>query len=257
MDSSNNRIILGLDISTTCTGVSILSVDDNNDFKVELVDRCKFKNKSNITGTEALFYKSQQFKDFITEHNIGFTDIVIEEPLPNSQNRNTLTSLLKFNGMLSQSIYESTGIVPKYISSYDARRFAFPELVAVRKFNKAGEIYPAQHIRKALKKSELVLFGSYSFDCHKKLIMWNLVSDMFPGVQWVYDKKGELAKENFDASDSLVCVLGFLNMEKYGNESEPVVTDFREENDGNNGTLFTYNFKFAGKEMTKTLNIPK
>lgn len=250
------RVILGLDISTTCTGASILTVDQNNDYKVEFIDRYKFKVPKNVTGTEALFYKSQQFRDqFIANHNIGFTDIIIEEPLPNSQNRNTLTSLLKFNGMLSQSIYESTGVVPKYISSYDARRFAFPELIAVRKFNKAGDTYDVKHIRNALKKSEVVLFGSFPWDCAKKLILWNLISDKFPYIEWIYDKKGELVKENFDASDSLVCALGYMRMEKYGQESEPVVTSVREEQDGNGDTIFYYTFNFAGEEVSKQISV--
>lgn len=257
MEDLGKRIILGLDISTACTGASILSVDSDNNYNVEFIDRYIFKTPKNLKGTEALFYKSQQFRDeFIAKHNVGFSDIVIEEPLPNSQNRNTLTSLLKFNGMLSQSIYESTGVVPKYISSYDARRFAFPELIAVRKFNKKGDIYSAKDIKSALKKSNVVLFGSFPFDCAKKEIMWNLVSEKFPYIEWVYDKKGKLVKENFDASDSLVCALGYLNMEKYGQDHEPVVVSYNEEDNGENGMIFNYTFKFAGETMDKSIQIP-
>lgn len=250
------RVILGLDISTACTGASIVTIEDN-DFKVEFIDRYKFKVPTKIKGTEALFYKSKQFREqFIDNHNIGFTDIIIEEPLPNSQNRNTLTSLLKFNGMLSQSIYESTGVVPKYISSYDARRFGFPELIAVRKYNKKEEVYSAAHVRKALKDSTLVPFGSFAYSCEKKNIVWNLVAEKFPYIQWVYDKKGELVKENYDASDSLVCVLGYLGMEKYGQDDEPVVISFTEEKKGDNEIIFNYKFKFAGIEQEKNIIVP-
>ena len=42
--------------------------------------------------------------------------LVIEEPLPSSQNVSTVNTLLKFNGMISESVYELTGVVPKYIS---------------------------------------------------------------------------------------------------------------------------------------------
>ena len=66
-----------------------------------------------------------------------------------------------------------------YISSYDARKFAFPDLMAIRKFNKKGEEYTSKKIKKAIKNNELVLFGSYPFDCAKKMILWNKISEMY------------------------------------------------------------------------------
>ena len=215
-EEKNIRIILGIDISTACLGVSLAKYD-GNEMEILKISHVKPKVSKKIKGTEALFLKAKQFKEeFIEKYkDIGLTDIVIEEPLPNSQNNNTVTTLLRFNGMISQSIYEATGIVPKYISSYDARKYAFPELMAIRKFNKKGERYDEKKIKKSLKNNELVLFGNYPFDCQKKHIVWNKISEMFPNIQWEYNKKGELKTENFDASDSLVCVLGYINREKY------------------------------------------
>ena len=249
------RIILGLDVSTACTGVSIVSVNEAGQPKVEYIDMFKFKNSKKYTGSDALFYKLQQFIDrFSKIHDFGFTDIIIEEPLPNSQNRNTLVSLLRFNGMLSQYVWQTTGVIPKYISSYHARRFAFPELLAVRKFNKSGEAYDVHHIETALKKSEVVLFGNYAWDCAKKNILWNLVSEQFPDIQWAYDKKGELIKENFDASDALVCVLGYLNYEK-DPSAEPKVVKYEKHTDGNGLNYYDYTFEFIGKSIDKKINI--
>lgn len=215
MDSEEKiRIVLGIDISTTCLGVSLAKYD-NGKIEILKISHVKPKISRKIKGTEALFLKAKQFKEeFIDKYkDVGLTDIVIEEPLPNSQNNNTVTTLLRFNGMISQSIYEATGIVPKYISSYDARKYAFPELMAIRKFNKKDEMYTVSKYEKALKNNELVLFGDYPFSCQKKYIMWNKVVDIFPNIQWIYNKKNELATENFDACDSLICVLGFLNKE--------------------------------------------
>ena len=197
------RIILGIDISTACLGVSLAKYD-GKEIEILKISHVKPKISKKIKGTEALFLKAKQFKEeFIEKYkDIGLTDIVIEEPLPNSQNNNTVTTLLRFNGMISQSIYEATGIVPKYISSYDARKYAFPELMAVRKFNKKGEQYDEKKIKRALKNDELVLFGNYPWDCQKKNILWNKVSEMFPNIQWEYNKNGDLKTENFDASDS-------------------------------------------------------
>lgn len=249
------RIILGLDVSTACTGVSIVSVDEEGNQHVEYIDMFKFKNSKKYHGADALFYKMEQFiEGFQKIHDFGFTDIVIEEPLPNSQNRNTLVSLLRFNGMLSQYVWKATGIVPQYISSYNARRFAFPELLSVRKFNKAGEAYGESHIHSALKKSEIVLFGNYAWDCAKKDIMWNLVSEHFPDIQWMYNKKGELVKENFDASDSLVCILGYLNYEQHP-DAEPVVTSVQKDTDKTGRTTYDYTFEFAGQTLDKKITI--
>ena len=254
MENNGKRVILGLDVSTACIGVSIVTIEGDNEPKVEFIGHCKFKNSKEYKGTEGLFKKCRYFRDeFIKPHNIGFTDVIIEEPLPNSQNRNTLTSLLRFNGMISQSIYEETGVVPQYISSYDARRFAFPELIAVRKYNKKEEPYSTAHIQKCLNNSEVVLFGGYPWSCAKKDILWNLVSEQFPYIQWVYDKNEELVKENYDSSDSLVCVLGFITKEKHDGDT-PVVKNVTKTPSSVKGNfIFEYDFDFAGKTYHKVI----
>ena len=224
-----NRIILGIDISTKCLGVSLAKFDGE---KLEILKLSHVTPKipKNIKGTEALFLKAKQFKEeFIDKYkDFGLTDIIIEEPLPSSQNNNTVTTLLRFNGMISQSIYEATGITPQYISSHDARKYAFPELLAIRKFNKKEELYDRHKYLKALKNNELVLFGDYVFSCEKKYIIWNKISELFPQIEWEYNKKGELKTENFDASDSLACVIGFINKEKYNN-IKPKVLEYKEQ----------------------------
>lgn len=190
MEEKNIRIILGIDISTACLGVSLARYDGTN-VEILKLSHVKPKISRKIKGTESLFMKTKQFKEqFIEKYkDIGLTDIIIEEPLPNSQNNNTVTTLLRFNGMISQSIYEATGVVPKYISSYDARKYAFPELMAVRKFNKKGERYNEKKIKNALKNNELVLYGDYPFDCEKKHIVWNKISELYPDIEWIYNKR--------------------------------------------------------------------
>ena len=252
-----NRIILGIDVSTACLGVSLAKYD-GKDIEILKISHVKPKTPSRIKGTEALFLKTKQFKDeFIDKYkDFGLTDIIIEEPLPNSQNNNTVTTLLRFNGMISQSIYEATGIVPKYISSYDARKYAFPELMAVRKFNKEGEMYGEKKYMSALKDSKLVLYGDYPFNCEKKYIVWNKISDMFPDIQWEYNKKDELKTENFDASDSLVCIMGYINKEKYG-EDTPKVLDYKKENilvNGKNIERIRYSVGFCDRVFTKNID---
>lgn len=257
-EEKNIRIILGIDISTTCLGVSLAKYEGD---KIEILKVSHVKPKVNkkIKGTESLFLKSKQFKEeFIDKYkDIGLTDIVIEEPLPNSMNTQTVSTLLRFNGMISQSIYEATGIVPNYISSYDARKYAFPELMAIRKYNKKGEEYDIRKIRSSLKKNELVLFGNYPWDVAKKHVIQSKISDMFPDIQWIYNKNEELKTENFDASDSLACILGYINKEKYNN-IEPVITGYKEKIiklDNKDIVRFCYTVDFCGKTYEKILDL--
>jgi hypothetical protein len=47
----------------------------------------------------------------------NITTVVIEEPLLQSNNVNTVATLLRFNGMISKSVFDTLGVVPDFISS--------------------------------------------------------------------------------------------------------------------------------------------
>lgn len=218
------RIILGLDISTACIGVCVVKDDGQSD-KPEILylGHKTPKIPRKIKGIEALFIRKQIFEDeFIKDIASAYpiTDVVIEEPLLSSNNKNTVATLLRFNGMISESIYRIIGVVPNFISSYDARMYSFPELVSIRKYNKKGEQYSIKHIEDAIKKENIVLFGSYPFDVDKKTVMMNMVNEMYNNgeIIWVLNKKGEIKKENFDACDSLICALAYININHHGLE---------------------------------------
>lgn len=256
-----NNIILGLDISTKCTGVSIAYVDENNNVKPLVVTHLRSKISTKIKGVETLFLKCNLFMEkleqILNNNNLllnvddkkvtKITKVVIEEPLMSSNNQNTVATLLRYNGMVAYRVYNLLNIVPEFISSYDARMYGVPSLMAVRKYNKAGKVHSFNKIRKAVNTDELVLFGAYPFDCAKKLILWNYVSELFPDIQWVYNKKGELSNENFDASDSLICVLGYVNKVKFGDTKPQVVSSSID------GNSITYSYRFCDKVFTKTI----
>lgn len=249
----NEKIILGLDVSTHCIGISVAKYAND---KLVLIDVTHLRPKipTKIKGMEALFMKSAIFAKKIEEYKkFNITDVIIEEPLAGSNNIETVATLLKFNGMISQTVYNIFGVVPEFISSYDARKYGYPELMAVRKFNKKGEVYPAAKIKKAIKDNDLVLFGAYPFDCAKKLILWNYVSELFPGINWIYDKNGELKNENFDASDSMICVLGYIGKLKYEKEPPKIIESTINEKDGK--TLFKYKVSFCGNTYEKSIEI--
>lgn len=218
MENDKNQVILGLDVSTSCIGYCVV-LDDGSEYgKILTLGHVAPKVPKDVSGIKSLFLKKRIFKDEFVQRlkDYGITKVIIEEPLLRSNNVNTVSTLLLFNGMISDCIYELLGIVPDYISSYDARKFAFPELMEARKYNKKGAIYPMKTIEKTIKNGNLTLFGGFVWDCDKKVILHGLVSSIFPDVSWLIGKNGQLKKENFDANDAYVACLGQMNKERHG-----------------------------------------
>lgn len=251
---NNEEIILGLDISTKCIGVCLYYFHPAKGSKILKITHFLPKVSNKISGIEKLFIKAKIFEDEFLSNikDINITKVIIEEPLMKSNNVNTVDVLLKFNGIISNSIYKILGIVPDYISSYDARRYAFPELISIRRFNKNGEKLPYEKLINLIRKNDIVLFGDYPFDCDKKLILWNKISEQYPYIEWVYGKNGELKKENFDASDALVTCIGYTNKIKYGEiiEGRNCFVNLTNSDDKK---IINYSVKIWGKEYNKKI----
>ena len=124
---------------------------------------------------------------------MGITKIIIEEPLLNSNNVYTVGTLLRYNSMVLKSCYDVLGLVPTFISTYNARKFAFPDLVGPNT------------------KGRNVLFGGYPKTIDKKHVVWEHVNDLFPEVEWLHARTGNLKKENYDMSDAATAVIGYVN----------------------------------------------
>lgn len=248
MNKEGKEVYLGLDISTACIGVSII-IDDGSDYgKIVELTHINPKVSNKIKGIEQLFLKKKIFEEFITKYkDFGIDHVVIEEPLLRSNNVLTVSTLLRFNGMISDCIYNVLGIVPNYISSYEAREYSFPELMAIRKYGKDEKQYEFSKIYKEIKDCKLVLFGSYPWTIDKKMVLQEKVAEIFPDIEWLYNKKGELKKENFDASDSYIAFLGFLNKKRYG-ELEFSSEIVGEANDGKGTREIDYIVRYWNKE---------
>lgn len=204
------EFILSLDISTSCIGIALFQ-DMGNNGKLKLLHHVSPKVKPKPENkTEELFKKVEIFEQEFLKHysDFGITRVIIEEPLLQSNNVYTIATLLRFNGMISKSVYDTIGVVPDFISSYDARKYAFPELMAVRKAKKDG----TPLTEKVIAKNSPVLFGEYPFDIDKKYVLWGKVAELEPQVTWFYDKNNKLKKETFDTSDAYVCGIGYMNM---------------------------------------------
>jgi hypothetical protein len=213
MDKSNeSKLILGLDVSTKTIGISVFE-DNNGAGDLKLLHHVTPKVKPEPESKLAeLFEKARIFeKEFLNDYaDVGITRVIIEEPLLQSNNVYTIATLLRFNGMIARSVYETIGVIPEFISSYDARKYAFPQLMGARTTKKDG----TPRTEKEILKSEPVLFGGHPYDIDKKMVIWELVSDLEPQINWFYDKKNVLKKENFDMTDSYCAVLGY--MRKHG-----------------------------------------
>lgn len=270
-DKKYPKLILGLDISTACIGIAIIYDDGETLPQIELISHVSPKISKDIKGIEALILRKEIFEEnFLKKMDEvlsgiecplkEITDVVIESPMvyaSGGSNAETVAQLLQFNGILSDAVYRVLHIVPSYISSYDARMHSFPSLLSIRKYNKKGVVYPLSHIKKDIRDNHLILFGSYPFDCDKKLIMMNCVSELYPDIPWIYNKKGELKKENYDSCDALVCALAFSNNQRYGIDMDPKITSSTiEETDEK--TTIRYTVSIWGKLFyDKKLEIDK
>ena len=255
-EKRENKIIMGVDVSTKCIGVTLL-LDDGSEYgKVIEVTHVRPKVPQSCEKTEALVKKCVIFKEFIEKYKkYKIDEIIIEEPLmASTRGLDAVTVLLKFNGMLTSALYQVFDIVPKYISSYDARKYAFPSLLSVRKRNKEGAEYPYKKIINEVKKGKLVLFGSMPWDIDKKSVLQELVAEKYPDIEWVYNKKGELAIENYDASDSMVAALGWMHKNNYGEiDNDDLKVSNIVESDGK----IEYDIHYWGKTDHKVIYVSK
>jgi len=207
--NNESEFLLALDVSTSTIGIALFE-DLGEKGKLKLLSHVSPKIKPQPDSkTEELFRKVEIFEnEFLLNYKgFGITKVVIEEPLLQSNNVYTIGTLLRFNGMISKSVYDILGVVPEFISSYDARKFAFPELMAVRHTKKDGTSLNEKQIA----KNKPVLFGGYDFNVDKKYVLWEKVAELEPQITWFYDKKNKLKKETFDTSDAYVAARGYMN----------------------------------------------
>jgi hypothetical protein len=183
--------VLGLDVSTKTVGWALFEIQTEQLLElthVSPVPKPKQENK-----IAELIYKSEIFKTKLEQYkNLGITNVIIEEPLLNSNNIYTVQTLLRYNSFITKQIYDVLGIIPEYITTYNSRKFAFPELV------------------KENDKGKFVLFGGYPKDIDKKMVIWEKVAKREPQITWAYTKNNTLKKENFDMTDAYCCVLGHM-----------------------------------------------
>jgi hypothetical protein len=193
-DLKNSPKVLGLDVSTRTIGCAIFDIQTKD--LLELTHFSPVIKPKPEDKIEELILKVRAFEEKLEGYrNLGITKVVIEEPLLNSNNIWTVGTLLRYNSMITKSIYDILGIVPCFISTYNSRKCAWPDLVQEND------------------KGKKVLFGGLPKDIDKKEIIWKKVSNKEPQITWLYTKNNTLKKECFDMSDAYTCVMGYMKQE--------------------------------------------
>ena len=160
---------LGLDISTSCIGISIF----DEDAKLMSLSYIKLKG-------ETLFEKVDEFVGFMEENEYDkflIKNLAIEEPLKvfkgKFSNADTIQKLTAMNFMVSYWCYKNYNIHPTHWNIQTVRKIAFPDLLLPKK------------------------------EENKKHKVWEKVMEKEPQINWIYSKRThKLVTENYDMADA-------------------------------------------------------
>ena len=160
---------LGLDISTSCIGISIF------DEEGKLMTLSFIKLKS-----DTLFEKMDEFIVFMEENEYDkflIKNLAIEEPLKvfkgKFSNADTIQKLTAMNYMVSFWCYKNYSLTPTHWNVQTVRKIAFPDLNLPKK------------------------------EVNKKHKVWEKVMEKEPQINWIYSKRThKLSTENYDMADA-------------------------------------------------------
>jgi hypothetical protein len=118
--------ILGLDVSTSITGICLLEKIDDSDPKILLLDHIDFKSCDGFWEKADLakgFFESKKLSDSVGEK---LDAIFIEESLQSFRtglsSAATITTLAKFNSLVSYFARQRFSMDPNYIAATSARK---------------------------------------------------------------------------------------------------------------------------------------
>lgn len=122
-------MILGLDLSTSICGYTILNLDGSLN-EIGHIELKKIK--------DGIWVKVDKMKEFIRSlKGRGITQVFIEEALSKfrrgKSNAATISLLLRFNGICSYIVYQELGVDPVYYSATSARKLCNLTIVSKKK----------------------------------------------------------------------------------------------------------------------------
>lgn len=123
-------LILALDVSTSCTGVCVYDDEavlheppyELAGHRVVLLDRVEFK------GCKTFWDKVDCVEEALSGMSYPISRVVLEEPLlgfrPGMSSAQTISQLLRFNGIVSNLARKAFDAEPEYVSANHARKVA-------------------------------------------------------------------------------------------------------------------------------------
>ncbi len=203
---------MGLDVSTSVTGVSIVNKNVQPDAvgsHILLLDRIELRCYA------TLWDKADKVREYFYklgngDARIGFNSIrrvVIEEPLmgfrTGMSSAQTITQLMRFNGIVSYLAHREMGIRPEYISSAHARKLC------------------------GIKLQKTAVGGP-----QKEQVFAHMMANDLKHVTWPTKKSGQVVDWSRDACDAYVIaraaaiegVVPARDAKKSGRQSKKVAT---------------------------------
>ena len=112
-------VILGLDLSTSITGATVLDKEGNT----LLCESWDTRNKNKFP---LLFHKAQFIRKNLFGLQYPITKIYIEQPFTffnsGGSTAKTMATLQRFNGIVSWICYNDLNMIPEYITATQARK---------------------------------------------------------------------------------------------------------------------------------------
>lgn len=194
-------MIVGFDISSSCIGVAIFHEDGS----LEHIEHLLLKTDKNVLPENRYLPKGQMFQTYIKKLKEKYiiTKVLVEEPLPSSNNSNTVNILLKFNGICSWLIHQELNIIPEFLSIRDIRKKVCPEFTRIE--YKKGEKKEIHYIPKHI---------------DKKVYIFEKVKKKYPDLEWFYTRNNTLKKENYDMTDAVAIIWAYFITEDMNFEKE-------------------------------------
>ena len=179
-------IILGLDVSTSVTGVCVVDSDVSPDefgSHILLLDRIEFKGCNTLwEKADRIQVSLEKVHDVIVvghPNHLSIERIVLEEPLmgfrPGMSSAQTITQLMRFNGIVSYIARNVFKREPEYIGSAHARKLCGMKL---QRTSVAGP--------------------------QKEQVFSYMAANDLKHVQWPVTKTGKVVPWSRDATDAYV-----------------------------------------------------
>ena len=157
-------MILGLDISTSITGVTVLDTAGNIDYNFA-IDTRKYKD---------IFKKAEVVRDKLQTLIVDLEGIYIEQSLQSFRSgfssAKTLSSLSRFNGIVSWICYEIWGMRPEYVAAVSARKKVGIKVPRGKKAKKCVVEYVIDNVPDV--SIEYTKHGNVKPSCYDKADSW-------------------------------------------------------------------------------------